>query len=325
MNPLLAEYQRSLNGFHQRIKAEAAILLYHGVTKFTSKGVENYSRKHIDADEFYRQMLYLKNNCTVLSIDDFLELQAANDSLPPRSVIISFDDGFRNNYTTAAPILDELGLPAIFYISSGIVNTDLMFWVDAIEDCLNQTTNPEIRIKLHEQTYYSLNTVREKITALDTIKAYCKCVDAAEKNRVIDDIQTETGISPSVTHSPNYEKISWEELKELHSNSLFTIGGHSTYHQILTSLDKPMLKLEIRSSLDLLRINLEADIIHYSYPEGQPTHYNHTVINLLKENGIVCSPTAIPGLNPLGSDFFELRRIMVGFKDLPFPFWDKSL
>ena len=55
----------------------------------------------------------------------------------------------------------------------------------------------------------------------------------------------------------------------MNDNSLFVIGGHSLYHNILSQLDANMLDKEIRSSLDLLEINLQTSIYHYSYPEGQ--------------------------------------------------------
>ena len=325
MNTLLIDYQKNLHGFHSRIDTELTILLYHGVTGHTSQGIENYSRKHIMEDDFYRQMQYLSEYCNVLAIDDYLALRVNKKPLPPRAVIISFDDGFRNNFTTAAPILEEFSLPAVFYISSGIVNTDLMFWVDVIEDCLNFVRKGTVKIQLNEKYDFSLNTEQEKLKALDTIKSYCKNSSVAEKNRVIDDIQSITRVTASVTHSPNYEKVSWRELQQIHANSLFAIGGHSTYHQILSALDTQHAEREIRTSIELLQLNLNTQVEHYSYPEGQPQHYNGAVIDILKKHGVVCCPSAIPGLNSIDEDLFQLRRIMVGFSNLPFPYWDKSI
>ena len=108
---LLRDYRLSLSGFQSRIDNHLTILLYHGVTDSHSIGIENDQGKHISAIEFRNQMKYISKNCHLLSIDDFLNLQKNGDNLPPRSVIVSFDDGFHNNYSTAAPILEKLYSP----------------------------------------------------------------------------------------------------------------------------------------------------------------------------------------------------------------------
>jgi len=322
---MLLEYRTTLNQFQTRIDRELTILLYHGVTHVRSKGIENIHGKHIQASDFADQMEYLRKHCHVLSINDFLEIQINGDLLPPRSVIVSFDDGFRNNYSVAAPILEEKRIPAVFYISSGIVNTDIMFWVDILEDSINLSEKKTIWIRLDQEKKFSIRNNEEKLQALIAIKGYCKTTSAKEKNRIIQELQDATGITATVDHSDNYQKISWKELKEMHENSLFTIGGHSLYHNILSSLECDLLKKEIRASLDLLEINLQSPIVHYSYPEGQAHHYNQEVIDLLIKNGIVCSPSAICGLNPVTEDPFHLKRIMVGIFGIPFPFRDSSL
>jgi len=325
MADMLSEYQANLKGFHTRINNELTILLYHGVTNIQSRGIENIQGKHIQALDFAMQMEYLRKHCHVLSLDEFLEIKKGGDTLPPKSTIVSFDDGFRNNYSIAAPILEEHQIPAVFYISSGVVSTDIMFWVDILEDAINLSAKSTINVKLDKEVEFSIRNNREKLQALARIKGYCKTATAVEKDRIIQETQEAAGVVAKVCHSDNYQKITWKELKEMHENSLFTIGGHALYHNILSSLEASLLKKEIRASLDLLEINLQSPITHYSYPEGQAYHYNQEVINQLKENGIVCSPSAICGMNSITEDPFHLKRIMVGFSGIPFPFWDTSI
>jgi peptidoglycan/xylan/chitin deacetylase (PgdA/CDA1 family) len=322
---MLSDYRVSLSGFHSRVDNELTILLYHGVTKIRSMGIENIQGKHIEASDFANQMKYLRKYCYVLSLDEFLEIQRSRDTLPPKSTVISFDDGFQNNYSVAAPILEEYQIPAIFYISSGIVNTDMMFWVDILEDAINLSGKGAIRVRLDQDEEFSIRNNSEKLQALARIKGYCKTVTAVERDRIIQETQDATGVVAAVSHSENYQKISWRELREMHENSLFTIGGHSTYHNILSFLEGEELKKEVRASIELLELNLKAPIIHYSYPEGQAIHYNEEIIELLKNSGIVCAPSAICGLNDLATDPFHLKRVMVGFCNTPFPFWDPSI
>ena len=301
------------------------LLLYHGVTREESVGIENVSKKHIPESEFAQQMEYIRDNCTVLSMDDVVEIHNANKPYPKNAVAVTFDDGFKNNYTVAAPVLDSLGVPATFYFTAGIINTDIMFWVDEIEDCINTCNNPYITIQLDEVRTFPLSTYDEKVRALTDIKGFCKKATAEIKNRVLKDLKAVTGIAPSVHHAANYLKMDWKELKAMSNNPLFIIGGHSLYHDILSSFaTEEKLAEDLHLSIKLLEYHMNKQVTHYAYPEGQAHHYNETVIRLLKEMGIVCSPSAIDGINYDGLyDLFNLRRVMVGFNGIPFP-WKLS-
>lgn len=321
-----SNYYQNLKNFNQIHNNNInVILLYHGVSKHLSNGIENHSFKHINYREFEKHMRYLKKNCSVLSMNDLIEFKKNNIKCPKNSVIISFDDGFENNYSVAAPILDQLNLPATFYITSGLIETDILFWVDIIEDCINRTKQKYINIKLNKKniTLSLINDI-DKIYAINKIKNYCKRVNYKIKDKIINNLINETKIKPSEKNCHNYKKMNWQQLKQLHDNKLFLIGGHSSTHNILSLQSSKEMKDDILSSIKYLEDNLNSKIIHYSYPEGQQIHYNEEVKDFLKLQGIKCSPSAIPGLNNSASDLFELRRIMIGFWGLPLPFLDTN-
>ncbi len=180
-------YNKELKDFKSRILDEIVILLYHGVTSSESEGIENYSGKHISNDVFAKQMNYISKNCNPISMNEYLHFVENGYDMPPSSVIISFDDGFKNNFSVAAPILEEFNIPAIFYVSSGIVNTDLMFWVDIIEDCLNKSKVNKFEIKLSKVEKFVFDNNRQKINAVEKIKQYCKSCNFIELKRVLND------------------------------------------------------------------------------------------------------------------------------------------
>ena len=287
------------------------ILLYHGVTNHISFGIENNHKKHIQEDIFKRQMEFVKQTSNILSVDDLLDFSSEQKILG-KNVIITFDDGFENNYSVAAPILDSLGIPAVFYVSAGIVDTNLMFWVDVLEDCINLTDKQNIEIIMAERLYvFDMTTFESKLNALNIIKGYCKRCVANEKDNIMQQVQEETRIVSKISHSPNYRKITWKQIKELNSNKLFTIGGHGMYHNILSKLDSKRLIEEISLSLGLLEYHLGEKVKHYSYPEGLEEHFNQKVIDQLISSGVRCCPTAMPGPNSSIKDLFRLRRNMV--------------
>ena len=117
-----------MNAFDKFDDTELTILLYHGVTDNYDVEVRNANRKHLHVDVFREQMKILKLNCNVVSMDEVLWHLEEQKSFPSKTVAVTFDDGFKNNYSFAAPILDSLKIPAIFYLSSGLINTNLMFF-----------------------------------------------------------------------------------------------------------------------------------------------------------------------------------------------------
>ncbi len=319
-------YYKSLQNFSQRSQTELTVLLYHGVSKSNPKGIENYNHKHISEKVFIEHLRFLKKNCNVISLDEVVDIHHNKKSYPKNSVAITFDDGFANNHEVAAPALIDFNLPATFYVSSGVINTNLMFWVDVLEDCINRTQAREITVSLEKKQHkFDLSNHSNRLIALDSIKAVCKRSPVEGKNTIIDEVQKKCRVIAEIGDTDNYQKMNWKQVCELDSNSLFIVGGHSLYHDILGLQNPQRSSLDISASIDLLTYHLGRKQTHYSYPEGQANHYNDTHIALLKQKGIICSPSAIMGLNTPKEDLFHLRRVMVGFYGLPLPHIDPLL
>ena len=264
-------------------------------------------------------MCFLKKNCNVISINE-LEKFKKEKKIKRNSVIISFDDGFENNFKVAAPILKKLNLPCIFYISTGMIGKKNMFWVDKIEDIINRTRNKYVDINLEKNIKFSLKSKLEKIKAVEKIKKYCKSISAIKKDKLINNLSNMLKIKPNNKYSKNYRIMNWEQVKKLASNNLFEIGGHSFNHDILTRLPVSKMKKNIKQSIIFLEKKLNKKIKHYSYPEGQSSDYNYNVKKYLKSLGIKICPTAINGVAKLDDDNFEIKRIMVGINGKKFPF-----
>jgi peptidoglycan/xylan/chitin deacetylase (PgdA/CDA1 family) len=302
------------------MKNNLTILCYHGVTKFKSYGIENSSGKHIDIKKFKQQANFLKNNCHVLSINEVNFHLENKIPFKNKSVMITFDDGFANNFTVAAPILKKNNLPAIFYICPKNIEDNELFWVDKIECCINHTKFNEISIKYKNKlNYFNLSNAKNKKLALKKIKQYCKSCSDKIKNDVILQLINASGINPDIKYSKNYEIAKWSQINKVIKSKLFSIGGHSFNHSIMTKISKKQLSLDISKTISLIKKRLNIRICHYSYPEGQKDHFNKKIIFELKKNMIKTCPTAINGSNNPNTDPFLLKRSMVGFNKIKFP------
>lgn len=287
------------------------IYLFHGVIPEQVHQVRNYTKKHLTRDEFRQQITQMCGKGTAVSMQDIVDATNRNEPLPPYAFSVTFDDGFENNYSVAAPVLDEAGVPAMYYITTGFIESNNTSWIDQIEFAFEKVSSFTFQNPYDANQSFVCDSPESKITALTEIRKFVKqsssinSVEFAQKSLEqlkIEDIE----IDPHLD-----QKMSWQQAAELDRHALFTIGGHTHTHPILSFLSPDELQDELDTSLSLLQKHLQRDIPHYSYPEGLAHCYNDDVIHALQTRGVICSPTAIHGDNRLGDSLFHLNRIMV--------------
>tara|TARA_B000000475_G_scaffold105325_2_gene85520 strand:+ start:22372 stop:23295 length:924 start_codon:yes stop_codon:yes gene_type:complete len=290
-----------------------SIYLFHGVVRENKSQVRNYNNKHILSVEFEKLLIELKNAGNPISLDNLILLHKSGKELPPNSFSITFDDGFENNYSIAVPILEKLQIPATFYVSTNLVEKNLMSWIDQIEYCFELKESLSLKLPW-DKSAVILDTPVKKIKYLSIIREKVKSNQQLyNPNFIVDKIFKQTDIEKIESNDhPLDQKMNWDQVKNIHYHDLFSIGGHSHNHLSLGSLKSNESEKEISRSIKFLKD--KADIVsnHYSYPEGQEIDFNENVIDFLKKNKIECCPTAIDGVNKLNFDsLFHLKRVMV--------------
>lgn len=102
------------------------VLCYHAIRKPPANADDNLKTLYVTPENFKKQMQYLKdNNYFTMTMDEFYDYYKNNSKIPEKSVLITFDDGYEDNYTNAYPVLKELGLKATVFMISGNIGTDL--------------------------------------------------------------------------------------------------------------------------------------------------------------------------------------------------------
>jgi peptidoglycan/xylan/chitin deacetylase (PgdA/CDA1 family) len=291
--------------------SELCIFLFHGVIPRNTKIVRNYTGKHMNLDCFHKCIRRLCSAGHPITIEQAYEFLREGLPFPKRSFVISFDDGFENNYSVAMPVLVDYKIKPVIYLTTSFVDSGERSWIDKIEAAFESSKQFSLKFEWLPASTLVCST-EEKISILKRVRQFVKSnpqVDplslAAE---LIEQMQLDT--------EPDYDdfldkKLTWKQICHLNEAGLATIGGHSHSHRILAFLSEEELALEIDTSLDLLSTRCGVRPDHYSYPEGLLHCFNGTVIEYLKYRGVKCCPTAIDGTNCVGSDPFLLKRIMV--------------
>lgn len=271
-------------------KDSLVIFLLHGVVEQNNWRIRNYNRKHLEAEFFRKFLKELLVTGNPLSMDDVVHHHFENKPYPPNSFVITFDDGFWNNLSVAAPILQELSLPATFYVTSGFVQNNEMSWIDRIEECLEAQSPKSIRVPWISKPFKLTNRETE-IQLLDDIRTKVKGDPTVAVESLIEDIAFQCNCqAPTQSSSQLDRKMSWAEVGLLASKPGFIIAGHSHRHGVLAFLNQEELEWEIDISLRLLQEKSGITSVHYSYPEGMAHSFDERVINTLKNRGIVCLP-----------------------------------
>lgn len=300
----------------------AVILLYHGVTSQKNAGVRNSTGKHIYAEDFDEQMNFIKKSCNVVSLRKLIFLLNDTAPLPRATVAVTFDDSFKNLFTNGYPVLKKYEIPATMFITTGFVGKKRIIWADKLELVLDSFTNKEKLLKSLSSIGFDkaikLDTIEERKDALARLKNFLKTVD--EKRRIAFVENLSDGLKFPLEDSENYQTLDWDEVRQMDADNLIEIGSHTVNHPILSNLNSAEIEEEIVNSKEELQEKLSHKIDLFSYPEGQDSHYNKEVIDILKRNGFICGLSAKYGDNPLGMDPFNLRRVMVGFMGISFPF-----
>jgi peptidoglycan/xylan/chitin deacetylase (PgdA/CDA1 family) len=297
--------------FKNSPESSLSIFLLHGVIKnrFKKKNsVLNYNKKHLEVRQFKFFLNEILKYGKPLSMDEVYELILYKKKILKKSFAITFDDGFENNISIAAPILLKKNVPFTLYITTNFIDKNMMSWIDFIDYAVEKTKAKSIN---EFNTTFKLTDFSDKIFFLNTVRSIIKNDKKINPHNFAKKICNKLDVKKFPSNLEIYKKMDWNQLKKLSKNKLCTIGGHSHTHKILGYLNNKDLDYEIKKTLFLIKKNLNINAYHYSYPEGFKKSFSKNVIKSLKKFKIKCCPTAIPGINTYKSNPFLLKRINV--------------
>ena len=257
----------------------------------------------IPPDSFSEQMRYLRDRCHVVSVEQLIDVVQGRGRLPRRSVLVTFDDGYRDFRERAWPVLRALELPAALFVPTAFPgNPGRFFWWDQLHDAISNTAR---RDSLETPMgSLPLGTARERERAFARLRSEAKRMPHAEALAWVEATCRELGgalVPPDL--------LNWDELRELAKQGV-TIGSHTRTHPLLTRVSHEEVRAEAAGSLRDLERELGAALPILAYPAGA---YDDDVVRILGEEGYVLAFTTVRGVNDLKRAHpLRLRRINVG-------------
>jgi peptidoglycan/xylan/chitin deacetylase (PgdA/CDA1 family) len=227
--------------------------------------------------------------------------------------VVTFDDGFRNNYHEALPVLEKYSIPATVFITAELIGTSELIWSDLLIYAFSET--PANKLTHDEVGSYSLKTVDETSTSLRSIVGILKTVPAEQKDRIVNDI-VQTLLPDGVdSSSPLYESLklmSWSELTELSRSECIQIGGHTCSHNILTRLSREAAQAEIEGCKSVLEDKLKNRVDVFAYPNGTRNDFSAQDVDLLRSGGWQSAVTTEENRVTVPFDRYRIPRLGIG-------------
>ena len=259
---------------------------------------------------FAERMAHIAQYYQVHTVED-LAGRLLEGRLPRNALAITFDDGFRDNLTHAAPILKRLGLPATVFLVTGHIDTPHPLWADRLALGFKSATVRQV--ELSDGRVLALGTVSERLAALKETFAHLRRVADEHRVGAVEALLTTLRPSPE---RPKRLMLSWDEVDALRGLG-FSIGAHTVSHPILSRVTPEKAREEIFGSKLAIEKFTGETVRGFAYPNGRRDDYNETAIQLVREAGFTCAVTTQRGLNDIHTPVLELRRGGPWEVDLP--------
>lgn len=241
-------------------------------------------------------------------VDEWL---TAERPLPPNSIVVTVNDGYREFFRTAYPVFKAHGIPVTVFLATAFLDRKCWLWVDRIEYAFQKTVARTIELPsdFGGCMIFPLALPDQRRLAASAVKTAAKKMsNGAKLSLIVDELPERLKISMPSAPPDEYAPLLWDEVRKMASDGV-SFGAHTQTHPILSSLtDRPELCEEINGSKRRIEEELGTPVHHFSYPNGMWPDITPEVIETVRNAGFRSAVTAQGGVNFRNANAFLLRR-----------------
>ena len=263
--------------------------------------------------DFERQMDYLAKWFNVVSLSDIVAWLDGHKDLPPYAALITFDDGYLDNYTSAFPILREHKFPALIFLTTGHIGTDAPFYWDMAAYCFSHTENDHVTFPDGHVESWTNQKQLEQVSK-NWIEVM-KTLPHAEKQIYVENLPVLLGVSIPAGFFQK-SMMDWDQVKEMQKGGI-EFGAHTMHHPILTRISVEQVREEVMGSKSRIEKELGQRVLGFAYPNGQASDLNTGIEQIVAESGIRAAFTLLSGpssLDEVKRDPFAIRRVFISHR-----------
>lgn len=290
-------------GFPPSASGQVNIIAYHRVVRDIAKAERDaiYGIV-ISTATFRRHCEMLKRAFDVVSLETAKHFLSDNCRVARPLAVITFDDGYRDFYDEAFPVLRDLALPATVFVPTGYIGKKTPLAHDRIFWLLKQAFEKSVPIipALQRAGLSDASIMSGKLLKLTDSIVY---LPYELRETVIGELRREVG-DKFEDYPEEQQLLNWDEIREMSAKGI-SFGSHTVNHVVLPLEDESVIKAEIKASKRELEQNIDKDATSFAYPNGE---YNQNIKRVVAEAGYTVAVTTEKKVNQTGDDPYMLGR-----------------
>ena len=287
-------------------RASVIVLMYHSVLEDPWECADSIGLSNIHATRnFRRQMEFLAKNYSEVTVEDIRLFLGGQKAMPRKSVAVTFDDGYADNFEVAAPVLNRLGIPASFYLTVESVETGISPWFCHLRHAFATTkkgswVDPTSRI-------WDLADGAERERAFSAASGHLTRFVGSAQQGALRAIERDLDAEPLAPKKRLM--MTWEQAKKLCGQG-HVVGSHTLTHPNLAHIADPDLKRELTESKHKMEDELATAVVHFSYPAAAlDVSWTERTVAASQQAGYQTAVTTTHGLVGKEANALALQRI----------------
>jgi peptidoglycan/xylan/chitin deacetylase (PgdA/CDA1 family) len=268
------------------------VLMYHRILG------SDRSLVGLPVEDFDQQMKFIRDNCDPIDPDQLVERIQKPNRLRP-SVLVTFDDGYRDYHDRAYPVLKRHGVPALVFLATSFMDHGGMIWTDAVQLACLHTKKDRVKLPWSGEEI----ALGDRAALGQKSRNYLKSLPDAERRAQVEALFAEIGQPPPRER----QMLTWDEVRD--TMDLTRYGGHSHTHPILSRLDRAACEKEIGTCRDRIAVETGEAPTYFAYPNGRPADYTAETQAILKHHGFNIAFSTSEGIAGADTDFMAVKRL----------------
>src|SRR5215213_544831 len=290
------------------------VVNYHRIDDPYRNGFDSF-KPNVSAtpEDFERHMDYLAKWFHIVSLKDIVQWLDGLADLPPYAALITFDDGYLDNYISAFPILRRYNSPALIFLATAHIGTDAPFYWDMAAYCFAHTRSDHLIFPDGRVKHWSSREQLDKVSKawIESMKA----LPQAEKQTHVRRLPELLNVSIPDGFFRNL-MMSWDQVREMQKGGI-EFGAHTMHHPILTRISLNQVREEVTESKARIEAELGEPVLGFAYPNGQSSDLSDSIEKIVADSGIRAAFTLLNGPSPLGEvkqNPYAIRRIFISHR-----------
>jgi peptidoglycan/xylan/chitin deacetylase (PgdA/CDA1 family) len=289
------------------VKHCALILFYH---RFTSTSDESTLLSKLNIGEFKKQIEYINKFYDIISMDKMYENIHNRITFTKPSILITIDDGYKDNYSLAYPVLSSTAASATIYLTAGLIGTQSAIWLDDIEFALLNTRIKKISFpEVLEDELIDITTRTGKRGVMKRLYNALLPRNNGERKSLISRLYSILEVDQRDLTCRDRIMLTWDEVREMAGNGI-QFGAHTLSHPFLPKLTWEDAQYEIKESRHIIEEQINVPVRHFAIPNGTRTDFTENLRNYCREIGFQTIVTTEGGTVHTGDDAFMLKRVL---------------